>query len=79
MEVLKRNVLISIVIVGKKPKITDRQRDYCGHPFRVTGFFPSAYHQRSVQQVLTGSVCPSAPSSKASAAFSAASAATLSS
>ena len=29
---------------------TDRQIDYCGHPFRVSGFFPSTYHQGSPQQ-----------------------------
>ena len=23
--------------------------DYCGHPFRVSGFFPSTYHQGSTQ------------------------------
>ena len=28
---------------------TDRQSDYCGHPFRVSGFFPSTYHQGSAQ------------------------------
>ena len=33
---------------------TDRQTDtheseYRGHPFRVSGFFPSIYHQGSVQ------------------------------
>ena len=26
-----------------------RQSDYCGHPFRVSGFFPSTYHQGSAQ------------------------------
>ena len=29
---------------------TQRQIDYWGHPFRVSGFFPSTYHQGSVQQ-----------------------------
>ena len=29
---------------------TDRQSDYWGHPFRVSGFFPSTYHQGSAQQ-----------------------------
>ena len=29
---------------------THRQNDYCGHPFRVSGFFPSTYHQGSAQQ-----------------------------
>ena len=28
---------------------THRQTDYCGHPFRVSGFFPSTYHQGSAQ------------------------------
>ena len=28
---------------------TDTQGDYCGHPFRVSGFFPSTYHQGSAQ------------------------------
>ena len=28
---------------------TDRQSDYCGHPFRVSGFYPSTYHQGSAQ------------------------------
>ena len=30
---------------------THRQNDYCGHPFRVSGFFPSTYHQGSAQIV----------------------------
>ena len=30
---------------------TDRQSDYCGHPFRVSGFFPSTYHQGSAQHI----------------------------
>ena len=29
---------------------TQRQRDYWGHPFRVSGFFPSTYHQGSAQK-----------------------------
>ena len=29
---------------------TDTQSDYWGHPFRVSGFFPSTYHQGSAQQ-----------------------------
>ena len=30
---------------------TDRhESDYCGHPFRVSGVFPSTYHQGSAQQ-----------------------------
>ena len=30
---------------------TDRhESEYIGHPFRVSGIFPSAYHQGSVQQ-----------------------------
>ena len=28
---------------------TDRQSDYCGHPFRVLGIFPSSYHQGLLQ------------------------------
>ena len=29
---------------------TDRhESDYCGHPFRVLGFFPSTYHQGLAQ------------------------------
>ena len=28
---------------------TLRHTDYCGHPFRVSGFFPSTYHQGSAQ------------------------------
>ena len=28
---------------------TDTQSDHCGHPFRVSGFFPSTYHQGSAQ------------------------------
>ena len=29
---------------------TDRhESDYCGHPFRVSGVFPSTYHQGSAQ------------------------------
>ena len=28
---------------------TDTQSDYWGHPFRVSGFFPSTYHQGSAQ------------------------------
>ena len=28
---------------------TDTQSDYCGHPFRVSGVFPSTYHQGSAQ------------------------------
>ena len=28
---------------------THRQSDYWGHPFRVSGFFPSTYHQGSAQ------------------------------
>ena len=28
---------------------THRQSDYCGHPFRVSGFYPSTYHQGSAQ------------------------------
>ena len=26
------------------------ESDYCGHPFRVSGVFPSTYHQGSAQQ-----------------------------
>ena len=38
---------------------TDRQtgrhkNDYCGHPFRVSGVFPSTYHQGSAQQIVPG-------------------------
>ena len=30
---------------------TDRhESDYCGHPFRVSGVFPSTYHQGSAQK-----------------------------
>ena len=29
---------------------TDTQSDYWGHPFRVSEFFPSTYHQGSAQQ-----------------------------
>ena len=29
---------------------THRQSDYCGHPFRVSGFYPSTYHQGSAQK-----------------------------
>ena len=25
------------------------ESDYCGHPFRVSGVFPSSYHQGSAQ------------------------------
>ena len=25
------------------------ESDYCGHPFRVSGVFPSTYHQGSAQ------------------------------
>ena len=28
---------------------TDTQTDYCGHPFRVSGCFPSTYYQGSAQ------------------------------
>ena len=32
---------------------TDRhESDYWGHPLRVSGFFPSTYHQGSAQQVM---------------------------
>ena len=31
--------------------LTHRQNDYCGHPFRVSGFFPSTYHQGSAQLI----------------------------
>ena len=34
---------------GRTDGHTDRQSDYCGHPFRVSGFFPSTYHQGSAQ------------------------------
>ena len=30
---------------------TDTQNDYCGHPFRVSWFFPSTYHQGSAQKI----------------------------
>ena len=31
---------------------TDRyESDYCGHPFRVSGAFPSTYHQGSAQYI----------------------------
>ena len=31
---------------------TDRhETDYREHPFRVSGFFPSTYHQGSAQQI----------------------------
>ena len=29
--------------------VAHTQSDYCGHPFRVSGFFPSTYHQGSAQ------------------------------
>ena len=29
---------------------TDTQSDYWGHPFRLSGFFPSTYHQGSAQK-----------------------------
>ena len=32
---------------------TDRQSDYWGYPFRVSGFFPSTYHQWSPQKYVT--------------------------
>ena len=36
---------------------TDRQSDYCGHPFRVSGMFPSTYHQGSAQyKEVTGEI-----------------------
>ena len=28
------------------------ESDYCGHPFRVSGVFPSTYHQESAQLFL---------------------------
>ena len=32
---------------------TDRhESDYCGHPFRVSGVFPSIYHQGSAQKMI---------------------------
>ena len=31
---------------------TDTQNDYCGHPFRVSGFYPSTYHQGSAQYII---------------------------
>ena len=31
--------------------LTDRQNDYSGHPFRVSVFFPSTYHQGSAQYI----------------------------
>ena len=27
------------------------ESDYCGHPFKVSGVFPSTYHQGSAQKV----------------------------
>ena len=33
---------------------TDTQSDYCGHPFRVSGCFPSTYHQGSAQKWHSG-------------------------
>merc|ERR1711923_604806 len=30
------------------------ESDYCGHPFRVSGVFPSTYHQGSAQLKNTG-------------------------
>ena len=33
-------------------RLTDRHSDYWGHPFRVSGFFPSTYHQGSYQWVM---------------------------
>ena len=37
---------------GQTDTHTDRQNDYCVHPFRVSGFFPSTYHQGSAQYTL---------------------------
>ena len=34
---------------GRTDGRTDTQSDYCGYPFRVSGFFPSTYHQGSAQ------------------------------
>ena len=40
---------------------TDRhESEYRGHPFRVSGIFPSTYHQGSVQKSLSG-VYPNTP------------------
>ena len=31
---------------------TDTQNYYCGHPFGVSGFYPSTYHQGSAQKYI---------------------------
>ena len=44
-----KDVLCSLVTDGQ----TDtHESDYCGHPFRVSGVFPSTYHQGSAQLTL---------------------------
>ena len=39
-----------LVVSENANKQTDTyESDYCGHPFRVSGVFPSTYHQGSAQ------------------------------
>ena len=35
---------------------THRQSDYCGHPFRISGLFPSTYYQGSAQKMFVSHV-----------------------
>ena len=38
---------------GRTDRQTDtHESDYCGHPFRVSGVFPSTYHQGSAQYTM---------------------------
>ena len=44
-----------IRFLGQKVRLVAREQtdghesDYCGHPFRVSGVFPTTYHQGSAQ------------------------------
>ena len=41
---------VCLVARGQTHRHTDtHESDYCGHPFRVSGGFPSIYHQGSAQ------------------------------
>ena len=44
-----KSVKMKISKIKKTANGQTHESDYCGHPFRVSGVFPSTYHQGSSQ------------------------------